>query len=71
MSFADASGPGRLVWFTSSYSNGAGGECVECAMTEHGAFIRDSKCPEMSVLSVSRDAWRLFLQVVQHGQPTT
>lgn len=31
------------TWFTSSYSNGAGGECVECALTDDNARVRDSK----------------------------
>ncbi|MEU6470511.1 DUF397 domain-containing protein [Streptomyces massasporeus] len=52
----------RLVWFRSSYSNGAGGECVECALTSHGAFVRDSKRAEANVITVSGDAWRFFLQ---------
>ncbi|MFJ4240203.1 DUF397 domain-containing protein [Streptomyces iakyrus] len=50
------------MWFTSSYSNGAGGECVECALTSHGAFVRDSKRVEANVIAVSGDAWRLFIQ---------
>ncbi|MFI2635738.1 DUF397 domain-containing protein [Streptomyces collinus] len=52
----------RLVWFTSSYSNGAGGECVECALTSHGALVRDSKRVEANVVAVSGVAWRFFIE---------
>ncbi|MFD7813222.1 DUF397 domain-containing protein [Streptomyces sp. NPDC059785] len=58
------------VWFTSSYSNGAGGECVECAVTEHSALIRDSKRPESSVIAVDCHSWGLFLQAVKHERLT-
>ncbi|MEU1575968.1 DUF397 domain-containing protein [Streptomyces collinus] len=51
----------RLVWFTSSYSNGAGGECVECALTGDGALIRDSKTTDTHMIAVSGDAWRSFV----------
>ncbi|WP_307839216.1 DUF397 domain-containing protein [Streptomyces sp. MBT97] len=55
----------RPAWFTSSYSNGAGGECVECALTDDGALVRDSKSaggPEIAVRSV---AWHLFVRAVR------
>ncbi|MEU6682609.1 DUF397 domain-containing protein [Streptomyces sp. NPDC046832] len=50
------------MWFRSSYSNGAGGECVECALTSDGALVRDSKRVEGNVVAVSGHAWRSFLQ---------
>jgi hypothetical protein len=52
----------RLVWFRSSYSNGAGGECVECALTSHGVLVRDSKRVEANVVAVSGVAWRFFIK---------
>ncbi|MET9681189.1 DUF397 domain-containing protein [Streptomyces coeruleorubidus] len=55
------------MWFTSSYSNGAGGECVECAFTENGALVRDSKIAETHVLRVGSGAWRSFVQTLKHG----
>ncbi|QWB28407.1 MULTISPECIES: DUF397 domain-containing protein [Streptomyces] len=55
------------MWFTSSYSNGAGGECVECALIEDGAFVRDSKVAASRVIAVGSDAWRSFVQTVKHG----
>jgi hypothetical protein len=54
------------VWFTSSYSNGAGGECVECAFTGGGALVRDSKVAEAGVMVVGSDAWRSFIKAVKH-----
>jgi hypothetical protein len=60
-------GSGRPVWFTSSYSNGAGGECVECALTGDGALVRDSKVAEARVIAVGSDAWRSFVQTVKRG----
>ncbi|MFH9013801.1 DUF397 domain-containing protein [Streptomyces sp. NPDC017943] len=53
------------IWFTSSYSNGAGGECVECALTEDGALVRDSKVPEPPVIAVGNTAWRSFVRSLQ------
>lgn len=61
----------RLVWFRSSYSNGAGGECVECALTSHGALVRDSKKAEANVITVSGDAWRFFLQPMRYDSTRT
>ena len=31
----------RLVWFTSSYSDDQGGNCVEVATTRHRVHVRD------------------------------
>jgi hypothetical protein len=58
------------VWFTSSYSNGAGGECVECAFTGGGALVRDSKVAEGSVVVLGSDAWCSFVQTVKRGEAT-
>ncbi|MFJ8779217.1 DUF397 domain-containing protein [Streptomyces sp. NPDC102476] len=45
------------AWFTSSYSSGGGGECVEVAATVDGIHIRDSKVRTGPVLMVAPDAW--------------
>lgn len=54
------------MWEKSSYSNGAGGQCVECARTmvaEAGVLpVRDSKRPEGPVLTFTPDAWQRFVQ---------
>ncbi|MER5749683.1 DUF397 domain-containing protein [Streptomyces sp. NPDC002088] len=68
MSIAESGGPSRPVWFTSSYSNGAGGECVECALTGDGALVRDSKMEGKSVITVGGDAWRCFVETLRRGQ---
>ncbi|MGW5608871.1 DUF397 domain-containing protein [Streptomyces sp. NPDC003753] len=52
------------MWFTSSYSNGAGGECVECAMTERGMLVRDSKRRSGPVVAVRALAWSDFIRSV-------
>ncbi|UXY24533.1 DUF397 domain-containing protein [Streptomyces cynarae] len=56
------------MWFTSSYSNGAGGECVECAMTERGALVRDSKRRGGPVVAVRAQAWSSFIRAVCSGE---
>ncbi|MFH9549014.1 DUF397 domain-containing protein [Streptomyces sp. NPDC051445] len=54
------------AWFTSSYSNGAGGECVECALPEDdGALVRDSKNAGGPVIVVRRGAWVSFIHAVK------
>ncbi|MFJ2962466.1 DUF397 domain-containing protein [Streptomyces collinus] len=55
----------HLMWFTSSYSNGAGGECVKCALTGDGILVRDSKIAGAQVIAASGDAWRSFTQAVK------
>jgi len=62
----------RLVWFRSSYSNGAGGECVECALTGEKALVRDSKCDPGSAIALGSAAWRAFLSAIleQQGSAT-
>ncbi|MFJ4556565.1 DUF397 domain-containing protein [Streptomyces massasporeus] len=52
------------MWFRSSHSNGAGGECVECALTDEGVLVRDSKMTKMCRIAVSADAWRSFVLAV-------
>ncbi|MDX2700351.1 DUF397 domain-containing protein [Streptomyces ipomoeae] len=66
----ESGGDGRLVWFTSSYSNGAGGECVECAITDDRTLIRDSKRSEGPFLAVGSSSWRHFLQNLRRANPT-
>ncbi|GGS51511.1 DUF397 domain-containing protein [Streptomyces violaceus] len=68
MTIEASSGSSRLVWFTSSYSNGAGGECVECALSGEDALVRDSKIAKSHVIAVGSDAWRSFVQTVKHGR---
>ena len=60
-----------LRWFTSSYSNGSGGECVECALTSEGMLVRDSTRRHGSALAVSGAAWRAFVGWAQGSQRST
>ncbi|MEV8430392.1 DUF397 domain-containing protein [Streptomyces chartreusis] len=61
MSIAAADSNRAPVWFRSSYSNGAGGECLECALTPDGTHVRDSKSDTGPIITVSSGAWRAFL----------
>ncbi|MCM2516901.1 DUF397 domain-containing protein [Streptomyces griseoincarnatus] len=56
-----------LVWHTSSYSNGAGGECVECAITSTRAHVRDTKTVDGPVVTVANPAWVAFLRALKRG----
>ncbi|MFG2113185.1 DUF397 domain-containing protein [Streptomyces sp. NPDC048718] len=51
-------------WFTSSYSNGSGGECVECAHTPTTTLVRDSKRPSLPGLVVAAESWKAFIDGV-------
>ncbi|WP_406360691.1 DUF397 domain-containing protein [Streptomyces sp. NBC_00715] len=51
-------------WFTSSYSNGAGGECVECALDTDGMLVRDSKRAAGSVVAFGSRSWRTFVETL-------
>jgi hypothetical protein len=60
----------RPVWFTSTYSNGAGGECVECALIDESALVRDSKStnrPVIPVVAIRCGAWYRFVQALKQG----
>lgn len=52
-------------WFKSSYSGGNATECVECAHTNSGTLIRDSKISTGSFVLVSGEAWRCFVKAVR------
>lgn len=56
-----------LIWHRSSYSNGAGGECVECSHSSEAHYIRDSKKNDGSIVRTSRGAWNSFLYAVMRG----
>ncbi|MFE2277974.1 DUF397 domain-containing protein [Streptomyces sp. NPDC059454] len=54
-----------LVWVRSSYSNGAGGECVECAIRDDRMHIRDSKNEEGPVITVGHATWASFVRTIR------
>ncbi|WP_149824771.1 DUF397 domain-containing protein [Streptomyces tailanensis] len=64
MSRAASSDNNRPTWFTSSYSNGAGGECVECAITRDHALVRDSKSLGGPVLALGSSSWQAFIRTL-------
>lgn len=51
---------GDLVFRKSSYSGG-GKECVEVADIESGAYVRDSKQPELGHLAFASAEWHTFV----------
>ncbi|MFF3504932.1 DUF397 domain-containing protein [Streptomyces sp. NPDC003247] len=65
MSMAKPGDDERPQWFRSSHSNGAGGECVECAVTDVRALVRDSKDPRGPVISIGYAAWLTFMDAVR------
>ncbi|MFD9435238.1 DUF397 domain-containing protein [Streptomyces sp. NPDC060002] len=67
MSIAVPDRKSRPAWFTSSYSNGAGGECVECALTDDGTLVRDSKSAGGPEITVRSGAWLSFIRAVKHA----
>ncbi|MCQ0024989.1 DUF397 domain-containing protein [Streptomyces somaliensis DSM 40738] len=52
---------GDLLWRKSSYSGGAGGECVEVADCVQTVHVRDSKDTSRPALSVGAPAWGAFV----------
>ncbi|WSM43259.1 DUF397 domain-containing protein [Streptomyces cellulosae] len=68
MNTEDASRQRRsdLRWFTSSYSSGAGGECVEVALDAAAVHVRDSKCVTQGgpALKVGSAAWTAMLKTM-------
>ncbi|MFI8201948.1 DUF397 domain-containing protein [Streptomyces sp. NPDC085937] len=56
-----------LVWHTSSYSNGAGGECVAFAATPARAHVRDTKEVDGPVVTVTGRSWTVFVQALRAG----
>ncbi|MFE5869383.1 DUF397 domain-containing protein [Streptomyces roseifaciens] len=57
----------ELIWFKSSYSGGAAGECVEVATLLCAVHIRDSKRPQGPRLAVPAAAWAHFISYASTG----
>jgi hypothetical protein len=61
----------RATWRKSSYSNGAGGSCVEIAVLgrtpkhEHDIAVRDSKDPHGPALTFTARQWRDFIAAIK------
>ncbi|MGY5121057.1 DUF397 domain-containing protein [Streptomyces sp. 900105755] len=52
----------EAAWFKSSYSSGAGGECVEVAARPGTVHVRDSKDTTRAALAVDPTAWTAFIE---------
>ncbi|WP_062208234.1 DUF397 domain-containing protein [Streptomyces sp. NBRC 109706] len=56
----------ELDWFTSSYSNNQGGDCVQGARLSGGGMaVRDSKVPTGPAFAFDSSAWTGFLSAVK------
>ncbi|MGP2437654.1 DUF397 domain-containing protein [Streptomyces sp. JW3] len=53
-----------LTWRKSSYSGTEGGQCVETALGAAAVYVRDSKNTPGPVLTLSREAWAGFVELV-------
>ncbi|MGZ3099384.1 DUF397 domain-containing protein [Streptomyces sp. H72] len=58
-----------LIWTKSTYSNGAGGECVECARVGDVVLVRDMKVGDALVADVGAAAWLSFVRATGQGWP--
>ncbi|MFJ8466554.1 DUF397 domain-containing protein [Streptomyces swartbergensis] len=56
--------PVRSEWRKPSYSGSSGGECVEVADLGLGVALRDSKSPEVGILTLSPEAYAAFVAYV-------
>ena len=50
-----------LNWFKSSYSGGAGGDCVEVAALSASVHVRDSKDTGRGSFAVTPGTWSAFV----------
>ncbi|GGJ88076.1 hypothetical protein GCM10011583_19400 [Streptomyces camponoticapitis] len=60
--------PTEPQWRKSSYSNGAGGECVEIADLSGVTAVRDSKVPSGPRIAVRHAAWGAFVGALRQRQ---
>ena len=60
--------PASLSWRTSSFSNGAGGMCVEVAPVDDGVVVRDSRNPLGPALAFSGNEWSAFVAGAKAGE---
>ncbi|MGH3694926.1 MAG: DUF397 domain-containing protein [Pseudonocardiaceae bacterium] len=58
----------HITWHKSSYSNGAGGACVEVADLGTTRAVRDSKNPTGPALVCTAAAWSAFTAGVRTGE---
>ncbi|WP_309032747.1 DUF397 domain-containing protein [Streptomyces alfalfae] len=52
----------ETAWIKSSFSSGAGGECIEVATSPGTVHVRDSKDITRTALAVEPTAWTAFIE---------
>lgn len=55
------------MWRKSSYSGGAGNDCVELAVSTDDVGVRDSKNPHAAMLRFQRTAFGNFINELRNG----
>jgi hypothetical protein len=63
-----AVGDDELRWFTSSFSGGNGGSCVEVAFLSGGVAVRDTKDRTLPPHRYPATSWSEFLTAVRAGE---
>jgi hypothetical protein len=63
-----AVGDDELRWFTSSFSGGNGGSCVEVAFLPAAVAVRDTKDRTLAPHRYPVAAWSEFLTAVREGE---
>ncbi|MFF2042585.1 DUF397 domain-containing protein [Kitasatospora sp. NPDC058170] len=61
---------GELIWFKSSHSGTAGGDCIEVAATPAAVRVRDSKDRTGPQLAFAPDAWAAFVAYAANRTPS-
>lgn len=56
------------VWRKSTYSDGAGNNCIEAATFPSMVGVRDSKFPEGAALVFPRSSWSAFVSAAGNGE---
>lgn len=55
-------------WIKSSYSQGNGGDCLECRTATGRVVIRDTQNRDLGHLSMPVAEWRAFLAAVRNRE---
>ncbi len=65
---ASESPKSRGEWYKSSFSNGAGGSCVEVKHDHDTVSVRDSKDRRVNqpIISMPAKGWHSFLNTISH-----
>ncbi|MFF1678438.1 DUF397 domain-containing protein [Streptomyces sp. NPDC058256] len=56
------------VWHKSSYSDGAGNNCIEAATFPTAVGVRDSKAPDGAALVFPLASWAAFVNAASVGE---